>query len=554
MPFFNCEIERTTINVLIRNAIQDQGYSLVQSERITGLGFAVAAYSGASLSLDEFVTSLNTQMFMRLLRTLGSSQTRRKSYSTALFWFLYKNYYGTKFDEYTGIEDNYNELFLFSSTGARGTLLQLRQIMLYRGLMMSANRKIIRTFIRSCLSRGLTISDLLISAFGARKGVVDTAVRTADAGYLTRRLIFAAQDLVMYEYDCGTTEGLTLSSLFSYTLMTSYDELYYQHARGRVLTTPAEITQDIISFGTELTDNILEKFSYDELSKLNVRSVWACNAVKGICSKCYGWNLGQSSLVDIGDAIGIIAAQSIGEPGTQLTLRTFHTGGVVKKVKTQRYEQDALGSVSTKISHVVKPWLMDNANDDILQRMKVLNIKITSISMFTSFLKGSLVNPGFTNFIQKTPTIKSNYLHPTTENFTAIYTLLERRKSNKNNNTMILKANNMIYPPIPGLIKLCSNIKQYDTLIDDIPITIFSTRKVRYSGYLPFGSILLINNNSQVSTRNGLVSNTKPMLSPSYLLDINGYLRVFNSGLSANISNPKVFNGLISSIYWGTYC
>lgn len=528
VTFFNCEIERTTINALIQNIVQQQGHAQAVeiSERIKGLGFAVAGFVSSSFNLEELTPSVDAQAFMRLLRICRYHGLSVKSHRFRLAWVIYRNYYPIKFDEHLAIEDNYSALFLFTSTGARGTLLQLRQIMFYRGLMMSAQSKVLRAPVRSCLSRGLTLGDLLISAFGARKGVIDTAVRTADAGYLTRRLIFAAQDLVIYEYDCGTKEGLILFSLFTDELTTSYYELYCQHARGRILARPIDIAHRIIPCGTELTDRIVSNLSFDEISKVNIRSVLTCNAVKGICSKCYGWHLGLLRLADIGDAVGILAAQSIGEPGTQLTLRTFHSGGsVVKKTKTIRVEHIASGTVSLKITKSRRPWLMPDDSTHLRQYLKAGNIKLTKYVAFSSFLTGHLMQPSESIFLKKEPKKHPTFFDPPNNKFKTIHSLLKRRKNKKSTAPPIIKANNMVYPPLAGIVKLYSNINQYDILTEDLPITIFSTRKIRYSGYLPVGSTLLIRNNQHVSIRDGLVSPKKPTLSLLLLGQIGGYLK-----------------------------
>ena len=205
-------------------------------------------------------------------------------------------------------------------SGARGNMSQVRQLVGMRGLMSDQEGNIIDLPIQANFREGLSTIDYIISSYGARKGIVDTALKTADSGYLTRRLIYVSQDLVIRQYDCQTETGV---------LIELKDTSNITNLIGRTLiNVPTHKSQTNIKSNTILTQknlNILKKQKYQIL---NVRSPLNCLAYGSICQKCYGWDLAQGNLITLGETVGIIAAQSIGEPGTQLTMRTFHTGGI----------------------------------------------------------------------------------------------------------------------------------------------------------------------------------------------------------------------------------
>ena len=224
-------------------------------------------------------------------------------------------------------QDSFNSVYIMADSGARGSPAQIRQLAGMRGLMAKPDGSIIETPITANFREGLSVLQYFISTHGARKGLADTALKTANSGYLTRRLVDVAQDLVVTEEDCGTENGLLIQSLIE------GGEVVVPLAErvlGRVTATDVVVpgTDEVILPAGELLDEknvkLLDENSIDELV---VRSPIACNVRYGICTKCYGRDLGRGHLVNIGEAVGVIAAQSIGEPGTQLTMRTFHIGG-----------------------------------------------------------------------------------------------------------------------------------------------------------------------------------------------------------------------------------
>ncbi|HDH5810019.1 TPA: DNA-directed RNA polymerase subunit beta' [Staphylococcus aureus] len=231
--------------------------------------------------------------------------------------------------------DKTNPIFMMSDSGARGNASNFTQLAGMRGLMAAPSGKIIELPITSSFREGLTVLEYFISTHGARKGLADTALKTADSGYLTRRLVDVAQDVIVREEDCGTDRGLLVSDIKEGTEMI---ESFIERIEGRYSkeTIRHPETDEIIIRPDELiTPEIAKKITDAGIEQMYIRSAFTCNARHGVCEKCYGKNLATGEKVEVGEAVGTIAAQSIGEPGTQLTMRTFHTGGVAGSDITQ---------------------------------------------------------------------------------------------------------------------------------------------------------------------------------------------------------------------------
>ncbi|MDD3238099.1 MAG: DNA-directed RNA polymerase subunit beta'' [Candidatus Gastranaerophilales bacterium] len=246
--------------------------------------------------------------------------------------------------------DRLNPVYMMAFSGARGNLSQVSQLVGMRGLMADAQGQIIDLPIKSNFKEGLSVTEYIISSYGARKGLVDTALKTADSGYLTRRLVDVAQDVIIRDIDCGTDRAIKMSAI-------SDGEKIVAPLTDRLLgRTIAEDIKDaegnvIVAKGTTLDRMDVKKVEPLNLKELLVRSPLTCELEYGICQKCYGWALTTQKMVDVGEAIGIIAAQSIGEPGTQLTMRTFHTGGVFKgSGAMKQIIADEDGEITSKIA------------------------------------------------------------------------------------------------------------------------------------------------------------------------------------------------------------
>jgi len=231
--------------------------------------------------------------------------------------------------------DKFNPVFMMANSGARGNIQQIRQLAGMRGLMADPSGRIIDLPIKASFREGLTVLEYFISTHGARKGLADTALRTADSGYLTRRLVDVAQDVIVREDDCGTTEYIEVGDVRDGAeIVEKLEDRIIGRLAAETITDPAT-GEVIVEAGREIDEDVAEKIREAGIEKVKIRSVLVCHTRHGVCRRCYGRNLATGHLVDIGEAVGIIAAQSIGEPGTQLTMRTFHTGGVAGEDITQ---------------------------------------------------------------------------------------------------------------------------------------------------------------------------------------------------------------------------
>ena len=244
-------------------------------------------------------------------------------------------------DRITNDKAGFNSVYMMLDSGARGSKDQIRQLIGMRGLMAKPKKstagggEVIENPILSNFKEGLSIQEYFISTHGARKGLADTALKTADAGYLTRRLVDVSQDVVVREEDCGTLRGIEVTALKKNNDVV---ETLGERILGRVALDDVydpDTNELIIAAGEEFTEEIVEKIEQTTIESIEVRSPLTCEAKHGICAKCYGRNLATGEMVEKGEAVGVVAAQSIGEPGTQLTLRTFHQGGVAGNVSEQ---------------------------------------------------------------------------------------------------------------------------------------------------------------------------------------------------------------------------
>lgn len=231
--------------------------------------------------------------------------------------------------------DRLNSLFIMSHSGARGSKNQIRQLAGMRGLMANASGRTVEVPIKSNFREGLSVLEFFISTHGSRKGLADTALRTADSGYLTRRLVDVSQDVIVREDDCGTDQGIVVSAFKdgNEIIEELWDRIVGRFAIEDIVH--PETNEIIVKAGELIDESKADRIVEAGIEKVKVRSVLTCKSRHGVCAKCYGRNLATGELVNVGESVGIIAAQSIGEPGTQLTMRTFHTGGVAGADITQ---------------------------------------------------------------------------------------------------------------------------------------------------------------------------------------------------------------------------
>lgn len=344
--FFNQCLDKGRLKRLILWSLAYQGeYKTIQLiENLKTLGFQYATYAGVSLSIDDLSIPpkkknevIDSEVFV-FQSTQGALQGNRTAIeglqSVIDTWHRTSETVKQHVIDYFEATNILNPVYMMAFSGARGNVSQVRQLVGMRGLMADAQGNIIGFPIRSNFREGLTVTEYMISCYGARKGVVDTALRTADAGYLTRRLVDVAQHVVVQKGSCGTKRGVLITPLEEHgqIVLPLHERLI-----GRVLATDV-LKDDVVI--AKRNQAISEKLALklDQLTahakkeghdfKVHVRSPLTCELSGGICQLCYGWSLSQNSMVTLGEAVGVIAGQSIGEPGTQLTMRTFHTGGV----------------------------------------------------------------------------------------------------------------------------------------------------------------------------------------------------------------------------------
>lgn len=260
--------------------------------------------------------------------------------------------------------DELNSVFMMASSGARGSIDQVKQLAGMRGLMGDASGNTVDIPITSNFREGLSSTEYFISTYGARKGLVDTALRTADSGYLTRRLVDIAQEMMVTEDDCHTIQGVRIAAIKE-----GYDEIISLRERltGRVslekIVDPTNSKLVIIDVNETINEEKADLIVKAGVTQLQVRSVITCEAKRGLCQKCYGRDLASNHIVDVGEAVGIIAAQSIGEPGTQLTMRTFHTGGVdLSRAARVEVKADASGTLKFSKSFSAQKLLNEYGN------------------------------------------------------------------------------------------------------------------------------------------------------------------------------------------------
>lgn len=244
-------------------------------------------------------------------------------------------------------QESFNSIFMMADSGARGSAAQIRQLAGMRGLMAKPDGSIIETPIIANFREGLNVNQYFISTHGARKGLADTALKTANSGYLTRRLVDVAQDMVVVDPDCGTTAGLTMKPIIEGGDVV---EALRERVLGRVvaatITTPGDDSTVLIEAGTLLDEHMVDMLENAGVDEILVRSAITCEADYGVCAACYGRDLARGHIINIGEAVGVMAAQSIGEPGTQLTMRTFHIGGAASRsAAASSVESKSKGSV-----------------------------------------------------------------------------------------------------------------------------------------------------------------------------------------------------------------
>jgi DNA-directed RNA polymerase subunit beta' len=352
--YINEILTKKSLRDIISKVLKKAGTSQTAEflDNIKNLGFNMAFKGGLSFNLDDVIVPSHKQDLVdegyeqvdEVMENYNNGFiTNNERYNQIIDIWTHTNAKLTQIllKELSSSKDGFNPVYMMLDSGARGSKEQIRQLSGMRGLMAKPQKsgatsaEIIENPILSNFKEGLSVIEYFISTHGARKGLADTALKTADAGYLTRRLVDVSQDVIITEVDCGTLRGLVATALKNNEEVV---ESLYDRILGR--TTVHDIYNPItgeliITAGEQLTEEVAEIIENSPIEHVEIRSVLTCESKKGVCSKCYGRNLATGRMIQNGEAVGVIAAQSIGEPGTQLTLRTFHVGGIAGNIAAE---------------------------------------------------------------------------------------------------------------------------------------------------------------------------------------------------------------------------
>jgi len=344
MTFQNRLFDKKALRAIVAESFRLHGNELTArcANDIKRLGFAYATKAGITISAMDIKTPAGkADILAGAEKKLGTidEQFKRGLITEDERYTQTVDLWTRATEEVTAATmksfDSLHPVFMMANSGARGNIQQIRQLAGMRGLMADPTGRIIDLPIKANFSEGLTVLEYFISTHGARKGLADTALRTADSGYLTRRLVDVAQDVIVRAEDCGTTGGVWVTDISEERALT---EPLFERIAGRVSAAAIldpKSQETLVKEGAEINDVQARNLIQAGVTQVKVRSVLTCQAREGVCRLCYGRNLATGKLVEIGEAVGVIAAQSIGEPGTQLTMRTFHTGGVAGTDITQ---------------------------------------------------------------------------------------------------------------------------------------------------------------------------------------------------------------------------
>ncbi len=349
MPYINGLLKKKGIGQMVNYCYLNLGLEVTVKmlDRIKDLGFQYATRSGLSVGLDDMVIpdtkytvvrEAEKQRFAVQQQYLDGAITNgeRNNKVIQLWSGVTEKVADEMFDNMKQADKAgvMNPIYIMADSGARGSKQQIRQLSGMRGLMAKPSGEIIETPITANFREGLTVLEYFISTHGARKGLADTALKTADSGYLTRRLVDVAQDVIVSQNDCGTVEGIYVTPIVESgeIIEPLRDRIIGRVSLERIKDYEGKVLADV---NVEINEDLASAIQAAGIEKVKIRSVLTCEAKRGVCQLCYGRNLGSGRMVEMGEAVGVIAAQSIGEPGTQLTMRTFHIGGTASRVNEQ---------------------------------------------------------------------------------------------------------------------------------------------------------------------------------------------------------------------------
>ena len=351
MPFVNGLLKKKGLQQLVQKCYLDFGLerTVEMLDALKNLGFTYATRSGLSIGIDDLVIPGNKHELVDRARSevikveqqyQEGAITNGERYNKiiAVWSEVTEKIADEMFGEMAELDStgrSFNPVYIMADSGARGSKQQIRQLAGMRGLMAKPSGEIIETPITSNFREGLTVLQYFISTHGARKGLADTALKTADSGYLTRRLVDVAQDVIISEADCGTLDGIEARSIVESgeIIEPLRDRIVGRVTLEKILD--PFTSETLVEINGEIDEDKASAVQEAGIEKVKIRSVLTCAARRGVCARCYGRDLATGKMVELGQAVGVIAAQSIGEPGTQLTMRTFHIGGTASRVSEQ---------------------------------------------------------------------------------------------------------------------------------------------------------------------------------------------------------------------------
>ncbi|HNT36340.1 MAG TPA: hypothetical protein PKH07_15245, partial [bacterium] len=379
-PFVNKLMDKKELSRLVSRIYFESGQAetALLLDRLKTLGFTYAKLSGLSISVSDLVVPAEKRGIIAQadedVRRVMEQFRQGVITDVERYNKIVDTWQRTTYDvgafmmkRFEKDQCGFNPIFMILNSASRGSRDQISQLAGMRGAMNRPTKKmtgavgeVIESPIKSNFKEGLTMLEYFISTHGARKGLADTALKTAEAGYLTRRLVDVAQDVIVNEDDCGTMQGVEVGAIRAGDLVfeglkdrivgrVSLDDIY------NPLSSEREV---LVAAGEIITPEIADRIVLCGIEHVTIRTVMTCETRRGICAKCYGWDMTRGKLVEVGEAVGVIAAQSIGEPGTQLTLRTFHIGGTTSRVLRQsdarvsKFEQDGVGFRLGEFGHV----------------------------------------------------------------------------------------------------------------------------------------------------------------------------------------------------------
>ena len=547
------------------------------ADELKYLGFKYASQAGISISIEDlkipFIKNLMIKKANQEILNAEKIYLKGKITDVERFqkiidtWSLTSESLKDQVIYYFKNYDPLNSVYIMAFSGARGNLSQVRQLVGMRGLMSDPSGEIMKLPIKKNFREGLTITDYLMSGYGARKGIVDTALKTANSGYLTRRLIDVAQDILIREKDCLTTHSFLVSNLHN---KINNNTFIYDRILGRVLNKSIfdPKTKNLIAkTNTQITPKLIEKFKQRKIQEFYIRSPLTCNLYRAICQKCYGWDLANENLVDIGEAIGILAGQSIGEPGTQLTMRTFHTGGIFTSEARQQIISPLNGII--RFYKILKTVILrTNRGEDVLvtknsgslilipedTNQKLIQIEVLrNTILFPKNNQYVLKDTVIGELINTNKQIKTEIKPIVSNSCGEIFIPKLKKKANLlNNNKLIWILSGQFYN-VPN--------KSFINFYPDFQLNkyshIFRTKVINhYSGFVEFINhkrdlyqrIIKITNNKHSLLNSNLQKLSSSINNKNYLLNSpkNSYL------IKANVKNSKVYLQMTRNEQFGT--